>query len=80
MKTAVSIPDDVFQQAERLARQLQTSRSRLYSSALKEFIARHSDEAVTEAINRVVDAIASDDDDAAFVDAVAWHALRPVEW
>jgi metal-responsive CopG/Arc/MetJ family transcriptional regulator len=42
MKTAVSIPDDVFEEAERLAADLETSRSQLYSRALREFVSRHS--------------------------------------
>jgi hypothetical protein len=36
MKTAVSIPDEVFEGAERLARHTKRSRSRLFSDALKE--------------------------------------------
>jgi metal-responsive CopG/Arc/MetJ family transcriptional regulator len=55
MKAAVSIPDDVFQEADRLARALKTSRSQLYSRALKEFLARHAPDQVTEAMNRVCD-------------------------
>jgi metal-responsive CopG/Arc/MetJ family transcriptional regulator len=42
MKTAISIPDEVFEEAERLAIELQTSRSQLYSRALQEFVARHA--------------------------------------
>lgn len=42
MKTAVSIPDDVFEEAERLAMDLQTSRSQLYSRALRELVASHA--------------------------------------
>jgi predicted transcriptional regulator len=57
MKTAISIPDEVFAEAEQLATELQTSRSRLYSRALREFVARHSPDRVTEAMNRVVDEI-----------------------
>ena len=38
---AVSIPDDVFEGAERLARRTNRSRSRLFSDALKEYLARH---------------------------------------
>ena len=57
MKAAVSIPDEVFEEADRLARQLKTSRSHLYSRALKEFLARHAPDQVTEAMNRVVDEI-----------------------
>ena len=44
MKTAVSIPDDVFEDAERLASRLRTSRSQLYARALAEFVARHDDD------------------------------------
>ena len=54
MKTAISIPDDVFDEAERLAAELQTSRSQLYSRALLEFVARHAPDRVTEAMNRVI--------------------------
>lgn len=52
MKTAVSIPDDVFDGAERLARRTKRSRSRIFSDALREYLARHSAEEVTEAVNR----------------------------
>jgi metal-responsive CopG/Arc/MetJ family transcriptional regulator len=60
MKAAVSIPDDVFREADRLARELKTSRSQLYSRALKEFLARHAPDQVTEAMNRVCDATDGD--------------------
>jgi len=36
MKTAVSIPDNVFKKAERLARRMKKSRSELFSNALTE--------------------------------------------
>jgi metal-responsive CopG/Arc/MetJ family transcriptional regulator len=52
MKTAVSIPDDVFQKAERLARRGKRSRSDVFTAALREYVARHSPEEVTEALNR----------------------------
>ena len=42
MKTAISIPDDVFEEAERLARRMGKSRSRLYQHALAEYVARHA--------------------------------------
>lgn len=57
MKTKVSIPDAVFEQADRLAAELQISRSRLYSQALSEFVARHSSDSITETMNRVVSEI-----------------------
>lgn len=53
MKASVSIPDDVFEEADRLARQFKTTRSNLYSRALKEFLSRHASDQVTDAMNRV---------------------------
>ena len=57
MKTAISIPDDLFADAEELARELKKSRSRLYGDAVREYVARHSAESVTEALDRVCDEV-----------------------
>lgn len=57
MKIAVSVPDRIFELAERLARRLKMSRSRLYSRALDEYIARHDPDAVTEAVDRVCEGL-----------------------
>jgi len=53
MKTAVSIPDDVFEGAERLAHRTKKSRSQLFSDAVKEYVARHASEDITDAMDRV---------------------------
>ena len=53
MKTAISIRDEIFQAAERTARALGMSRSELYATAVKEFVARHAGDRVTEALNDV---------------------------
>lgn len=55
MKTAVSIPDDVFQEAERLAQHLGWSRSRLYTEAVRDYLARNEEDPVTAALNAVAD-------------------------
>ncbi len=55
MKTAVSIPDPVFEAAERLARRTRTSRSRLYADALREYLLRHAPDEVADAMDRVVE-------------------------
>ena len=78
MKTAVSIPDDVFEEADRLAKDLKTSRSDLYSRALKEFLARHAPDSVTEAINRTVAEVGDTADP--FVTRAARRALENSEW
>ena len=53
MKTAVSVPDDVFRQAEAVARRLRVSRSKLYTTAISEFLDRQQTGAVTERLNEV---------------------------
>ena len=53
MKTAISIPDTVFESAERLAERMKKSRSQLYSEAVAEYLARHRHDAITERINEV---------------------------
>ena len=53
MKTAVSIPDEVFEAAERAARALGVSRSNLYATAVREFVERYRRKDVTEKLNRV---------------------------
>ena len=53
MKTAVSLPDDLFAAADALAGRLGVSRSELYATAVAEFLAKHSASEVTERLNRV---------------------------
>lgn len=78
MKTAVSIPDDVFEDAERLAFRLQTSRSQLYARALAEFVARHDDDRVTALMDQAVREAGGEDD--AFLQEAARQASQRVEW
>lgn len=53
MKTAISIPDSQFKAAERLARRLGVNRSELYRTAITDFVARHSTEAIVSKLNTV---------------------------
>jgi metal-responsive CopG/Arc/MetJ family transcriptional regulator len=78
MKTAVSIPDDVFEKAERLAKRSKRSRSEVFSTALREYIARHGPDEVTDAINRAVDEIGDQRDE--FAAAAARRILEKTEW
>lgn len=55
MKTAISIPDDVFSAAENFAHQSHLSRSALFTRALVEFLSRRRNEGVTERLNRLYD-------------------------
>ena len=53
MKTAISIPDRVFQSAEQLAARLGVSRSELYSKALAALIEKHRDDLVKARLDEV---------------------------
>ncbi len=53
MKVAVSVPDHVFEEAERVAKRLRVSRSRVYSQALQEFVKKHRGESVRESLDAV---------------------------
>ena len=78
MKTAVSLPDDLFESADALARRLGMSRSRLFATALAEFIAKHRASRVTERLNAVY-ATESESGDSALSD-YAKRRLRKNEW
>lgn len=79
MKTAVSLPDDLFRAAERHAKRARKSRSQLYAEALAEYLARHAPDEVTEAMNRVVEQLGEAQADR-FVAAAARRVLARTEW
>lgn len=53
MKTAISLPDDLFAAADALAGRLGVSRSELYATAVAEFLAKHTASEVTERLDRL---------------------------
>ena len=78
MKTAVSIPDEVFEEAERLARRTKKSRSRLFSDALREYVARRTPEKITRAMDAALAEIG--DDDHRFAVSASRRVLQRSEW
>lgn len=78
MKTAVSLPDDVFRAAERHAQRARKSRSQLYAEALSEYLVRHAPDEVTDAMNRVMDALKAPIDP--FVRRAARRILERSDW
>lgn len=60
MKTAISVPDEVFEAAERAAKSLGVSRSELYATAVREDLERYRRGDLTEKLNQVYE-----DDEAA---------------
>lgn len=78
MKVAVSIPDDIFAEAEALAKRLKTSRSDIFSRALGEFIGHHAPDRVTDLMNDVIREVGEKPD--AFRAAAGRRVLKNSEW
>ena len=53
MKTAISIEDDIFLEAEATAKEMGLSRSKFYSKAVSEFIQNHKPDAITSKYNKI---------------------------
>lgn len=64
IKTAISIPESLFEQVDMLAQHAQISRSRLFVLAVEEFIRRHENQELLEAINRAYDDLSSPEEQA----------------
>lgn len=81
MKTAVSVPDELFAEVDRLARTWNRSRSEVYSAALREYVTRHAPDQVTAALDEVIAGL--DPTDSAVDPLVASAAARTLaasEW
>ncbi len=78
MKTAVSIPDDLFEQADALARQRGMSRSEVYQEALREYLLRRDTGMVTRQMDLVVDGLDPTFDD--WIDRAGRRTLEHSEW
>ena len=74
----MSVPDDVFEEAERLARRTKRSRSEVYSRALAEYVARHAVDRVTEAMDRVLTEIGEQAD--RFSRVASRRILKRSDW
>jgi len=81
MKTAVSLPDELFERADRYARRTGKSRSQVFREALREYLALHTPDAIEKRTNAVVEELgdATNSTDA-FAATAAQHILENVEW
>jgi metal-responsive CopG/Arc/MetJ family transcriptional regulator len=78
MKTAVSVPNQIYEQAEALADRTGRSRSEIYSAALRDYLARHDIHLVTGALDVVVDGLAGEVEE--FASEASRARLRDVDW
>ncbi len=78
MKTAISIPDRLFKEADAAAKDLGVSRSKLIQTALEDFLERRRDEEVTRRLNR---SLAKHPDEIdPFLQQLALEAMMRTEW
>lgn len=78
MKTAVSLPDDLFVWADKYAHDNGLTRSALFAEALREYLRRHKKADITERMNAAIEQHGQPIDEA-FVQA-GKKALRKAEW
>ena len=80
MKTAISLPDDLFSAVERLVRLSKRHRSEVYADALREYVAHHAQDEVTDSLNRVLEQVDDSSEDTHFVAAAARRVLTDTDW
>ena len=78
MKTAVSVPTEVYEQAEELAQRTGRTRSEIYSTALRDYLAHQQVMPVTAAMDRALEEIDPEPD--SFLGATARETLARSEW
>ncbi len=78
MKTAISVPDEVFEAADRTAKKLGVSRSELYSMAVYEYIERHRVEDVTSRLNDLYASESSELDEC--LGQMQGHSMKKEDW
>lgn len=78
MKTAISIPDSIFQEADNLAQRLGVSRSELYVKAVSDYIKTHKYQNVTELLNQVYgSSVAKIDEE---VSSIQFRSIPKEDW
>jgi metal-responsive CopG/Arc/MetJ family transcriptional regulator len=78
MKTAISLPDSVFAEAEALAQQLGLSRSELYSTALQAYLSKYNRQQILSKLNNVYSEESSDLDPT--ISTMQFMSLPREEW
>ncbi|TAK11634.1 MAG: hypothetical protein EPO32_11420 [Anaerolineae bacterium] len=79
VKTAISLPEKLFDESNDLAEQLEISRSRLIALALQEFLQRHHNRRALNDLNLALADLEDDEDDLGLL-ARAAERLKDVEW
>lgn len=78
MKTAISIPDNIFQAAEQYAKSHGVSRSKLYSEAVAQFLEKHSKDQITQRLNELYSDQSSEMNET--ITTLQLNSLEKEEW
>ncbi len=78
MKTAISIPDEIYFAADHLAKRLGMSRSEFYSKAVSNFITAHQNEAVTKSLDKIYEKESSSIDP--FINLIQLRSISREDW
>ena len=78
MKTAISLPDQLFKAADGLASKMNVSRSQFYATALEKYIAEIERSSLTEKINQFIDNYGHEKD--ALMDSYMIAQMKKVDW
>jgi ribose 5-phosphate isomerase RpiB len=78
MKTAISVPNDVFELSERLAKKLKVSRSQVFAMGVKKLAEDHDEEDLIANINKVCEKVDTSADSVLF--KMAMLSLPKEEW
>jgi metal-responsive CopG/Arc/MetJ family transcriptional regulator len=80
MKTAISVPDDIFADATKRASELGISRSEFFSTAVRRYLDQLSRESLTAQINQVLDLPDYDDEAAVVAVEAGRRRLSEADW
>jgi metal-responsive CopG/Arc/MetJ family transcriptional regulator len=79
VKTAISLPDDTYEQASRRAAELGISRSEFFARAARRYLDELAVQSLTQQINEALGS-ADDDSNAAAAAAGRTHLARQDDW
>jgi len=78
MKTAISIPDNIFKAADQYAKKHGVSRSQLFTNAVALFLKQHPSDHITKQLNKVYSSNSADLDEA--LSKMQFSSIQKEEW
>ena len=80
MKTAISVPEDIFEQATRQAADLGISRSEFFARAARRYLDELASRSVAQQVNEALEAAGDDDSAAVAAEAGRGRLAAGDEW